>query len=135
MGISFYGYVVHLWSEKRQKRFRPSGGRRRGLRRGEGDTQAKHINVEKTRFARFGVDVGRFEAGRQPSSLVDADTRRPGPSRTRQNPPVPAAPLPRAETPAETRGSGLAASAGRAARGRSGGGGFLRISRAGGKPL
>lgn len=94
-----------------------------------GDAQAKHINMEKTHFARSGTGVGRSEAERQPSSLVraawDRDPAGPG-----------AAPgSGQGETPAETPGSGLAASAGRAAGGRGGSGGFLRISQARGKPL
>lgn len=106
-----------------------------GAEKGRGHSQAKHVNTVKTRFARSGVGVGRSGAWRQPSALTGAC------SRARDLPAHPgscsaAAPAGvQGETPAETRGSGLASSAGRAAGGKSGGGGFLRISRAGGKPL
>lgn len=106
-----------------------------GAEKGRGDSQAKHGNMEKTRFARSRVGFARSGAWRQPSALAGAR------SRARDPPAHPGscrAAAPRSvqgETPAETRGSGLASSAGRAAGGKSGGGGFSRISRAGGKPL
>lgn len=93
-------------------------------------TQAKHINMEKTRLARSGL---RWQVRGWAPTLRLGGCGQPG-TGTRWDPPRPRGGG-QGETPAEKRGSGLAASAGRAAGGRGGGGGFLRISRAGGKPL
>lgn len=72
MGISFYAYVVHLWSEKNAKTFETRRWPAAGAEEGRGYSQGKHVKVEKTRFARSGVGVGGSGAWRQPSALAGA---------------------------------------------------------------
>lgn len=92
MGISFYAYVVHLWSEKMQKHLRPGGGRRRGLRRDGGTLRQSTLTrkgrvLPAPRSALVGPGLG--------ASPVPWRVRAAGPG-TRRNTPAPAAPRPRA---------------------------------------
>lgn len=92
MGISFYAYVVHLWSEKMQKHLRPGGGRRRGLRR-DGGTLRQSTLTRKGRVLpapRSALVRPGLGASPVPWRVLAA-----GPG-TRRHTPAPAAPRPRA---------------------------------------
>lgn len=103
----------------------------RGLRRGGGDTVQKNTLTGKRRVlptpgpAMSGPGLG---ASPTPWPLRAAGERdRPRPAS--------ALGLGQGESPNGKQGSGLTALARRAAGGRADGGGFLRVSRPGGKPL
>lgn len=91
MGISFYAYVVHLWSEKRQKHLRSGDGRRRGLRRDRGTLRQSTLTRKRRVLPAPGSALVGPGLGASPPSWR---VRAAGPG-TRRHTRAPAAPRPR----------------------------------------